>query len=242
MVGRLKCGNHVSFETTPSESGSNRFVAPSSFIVVESMVDARESDHCCYRERASRRLLHVELRGAGETLATTEPNSDSEKRVKLMQRERIPITKEGLEKLQAEYDDLVNRRRPEVVRAIQLAREEGDLRENAGYDAAKHDQGFIEARIREIEQLLRSVDVIDSEETATANGGVVRLGSTVTVEIDGLEETYTIVGKVEAKPLEGKISNESPVGRSLLGHRIGQTVTVETPGATMSARIVSVDG
>ncbi len=158
-----------------------------------------------------------------------------------MQRERIPITREGLAKLQEEYDDLINRRRPEVVRAIAQAREEGDLRENAGYDAAKHDQGFIEARIREVEQLLRSVDLIDTDRSSTS-GNVVRLGSTVTVEIDGVEETYTIVGKVEASPRDGKISNESPVGRALLGHRPGQDVTIQTPGASMSARIVSING
>ncbi len=158
-----------------------------------------------------------------------------------MQSERIPITQEGLKKLQEEYDDLVNRRRPEIVRAIAQAREEGDLRENAGYDAAKHDQGFIEARIREIEQLMRRLDVIDADQVASGDGAVVRLGTTVTVEIEGVEETYTIVGKVEAKPLEGKISNESPVGRALLGHRIGQTITIQTPGAPMTARIVSVE-
>lgn len=157
-----------------------------------------------------------------------------------MQRERIPITQDGLDKLRGEYDDLVNRRRPEVVRAIQQAREEGDLRENAGYDAAKHDQGFIEARIREIEQLLRLVDVIDNGQSSGRDGAVVRLGSTVTVEIDGVEETYTIVGQVEAKPREGRISNESPVGRALLGHRVGQNVKIQTPNETMSARIVSI--
>jgi len=159
-----------------------------------------------------------------------------------MQRSRIPITREGLDKLNEEYDDLVNRRRPEIVRAIAQAREEGDLRENAGYDAAKNDQGFIEARIREIEQLLRRVDVIDSGAVAAGPAGVVRLGSTVTVEIDGVEETYTITGQVEAKPREGKISNESPVGRALLGHRAGQTVTIQTPGMAMSARIVRIEG
>lgn len=158
-----------------------------------------------------------------------------------MQQERIPITRDGLVRLQEEYDDLVNRRRPEVVRAIAQAREEGDLRENAGYDAAKHDQGFIEARIREIEQLMRRVDVIDNNGIGAADT-VVRLGSTVTVEIDGVEETYTIVGKVEAKPRDGKISNESPVGRALLGHQVGQNVTIHTPGATLSARIVTVNG
>ncbi|HEX3721631.1 MAG TPA: transcription elongation factor GreA [Nitrolancea sp.] len=158
-----------------------------------------------------------------------------------MQRSRIPITREGLDKLQEEYDDLVNRRRPEIVRAIAQAREEGDLRENAGYDAAKNDQGFIEARIREIEQLMRRVDVIDSSNASAGPTGVVRLGSTVTVEIDGAEETYTITGQVEAKPREGKISNESPVGRALLGHRVGQTVNIQTPGMAMTARIVRID-
>jgi len=158
-----------------------------------------------------------------------------------MQQPRIPITREGLEKLNEEYDDLVNRRRPEIVRAIAQAREEGDLRENAGYDAAKNDQGFIEARIREIEQLFKRLDVIDSE-NAPRPDGVVRLGSTVTVEIEGVEETYTITGHVEAKPREGKISNESPVGRALLGHRTGQTVDIQTPGAAMRAKIVRVEG
>lgn len=158
-----------------------------------------------------------------------------------MQQSRIPITREGLEKLNEEYDDLINRRRPEIVRAIAQAREEGDLRENAGYDAAKNDQGFIEARIREIEQLLKRVEVIDSENTPGPDG-VVRLGSTVTVEIDGIEETYTITGQVEAKPREGKISNESPVGRALLGHRAGQTVAIQTPRDTMSAKIIRVEG
>jgi transcription elongation factor GreA len=158
-----------------------------------------------------------------------------------MQQSRIPITREGLEKLNEEYEDLVNRRRPEIVRTIAQAREEGDLRENAGYDAAKNDQGFIEARIREIEQLLKRVDVIEND-TVPGPSDVVRLGSTVTVEIDGVEETYTITGQVEAKPREGKISNESPVGRALLGHRTGQTVDIQTPGMTMSAKIVRVEG
>jgi transcription elongation factor GreA len=158
-----------------------------------------------------------------------------------MQRERIPITQEGLQKLREEYDDLVNRQRPEIVRAIQQAREEGDLRENAGYDAAKHDQGFIESRIAEIEQLLRRVEVIDNEAVAEGEVPTVRLGSTVAVEIDGVEEVYTIVGAVEAKPREGRISNVSPVGRALLGRHPGQTVTIQTPGVPLSARILRVE-
>ena len=157
-----------------------------------------------------------------------------------MQRERVPVTREGLEKLQEELEHLKTVRRPEVVRAIAEAREEGDLRENAGYDAAKHDQGFIEARIRELEDLLRRVDLIDEE--AAQGAARVRLGSTVTVEIDGVPETYTIVGKVEAKPREGRISNESPVGRALLGKRAGDEVVIETPGAPMHARVLQIEG
>ncbi|HEU5425160.1 MAG TPA: transcription elongation factor GreA [Nitrolancea sp.] len=157
-----------------------------------------------------------------------------------MQRERVPVTREGLEKLQEELEHLTTVRRPEVVRAIAQAREEGDLRENAGYEAAKHDQGFIEARIRELEDLLRRVDVI--EENEAPDNRRVRLGSTVTVEIDGVSETYTIVGKVEAKPGEGRISNESPVGRALLGKHQGDELTIETPGAPMRARVLKIAG
>jgi len=155
-----------------------------------------------------------------------------------MAREKIPITREGLEALQREYEDLVKRRRPEIARIIQEAREHGDIRENAAYDAAKHDQGFIEGRIREIEELLKRVEVIEEDGT---DRSVVRIGSTVTIEIDGEEETYTIVGAVEAKPSAGRISNESPVGRALLGHRVGDVVTIEAPARPFSARIVRIE-
>lgn len=155
-----------------------------------------------------------------------------------MQRERIPITEDGLKELRAEHDDLVNRRRPEIARVLQAAREEGDIRENAGYDAAKHDQAFIEGRIREIEEILRLVEVID--DTPVGDGAAIRIGSTVTVEIDGAEETYMIVGAVEAKPSAGRISNQSPVGRALLGRRPGERVAIQTPGTVLNARVVRV--
>ena len=157
----------------------------------------------------------------------------------MQRQEKVHVTREGLQKLQEELEYLTTVRRPEVVRAIAQAREEGDLRENAGYEAAKHDQGFIEARIREIEDLLRRAEVID--ENAAQGSRTVRLGSTVTVEIDGVPETYTIVGKVEAKPREGRISNESPVGQALIGKREGQVVTIATPGASMQARILKIE-
>ncbi|MCX7622684.1 MAG: transcription elongation factor GreA [Thermomicrobium sp.] len=156
-----------------------------------------------------------------------------------MARERIPITREGLEALRQEYEYLVKHRRPEIARIIQEAREHGDIRENAAYDAAKHDQAFIEGRIREIEELLKRVEII--EEPTDGDRSVVRVGSTVTIEIDGEVETYTIVGAIEAKPSAGRISNESPVGKALLGHRAGETVTIETPNGRIVARILKVE-
>lgn len=157
-----------------------------------------------------------------------------------MQRERIPVTKEGLQALREEYDDLVNRRRPEIIKTVAAAREEGDLSENAGYHAAKHDQGFIEGRIREIEEIFRRADIID-ENGSNAAGGV-KLGSTVTVLIDGAEETYTIVGEIEARPSAGRISNASPFGRSLLGHREGDEVNIQTPATVIKAKVTKVEG
>ncbi len=155
-----------------------------------------------------------------------------------MTRERIPITREGLDALRREYEYLVKHRRPEIARVIQEAREHGDIRENAAYDAAKHDQAFIEGRIREIEELLKRVELI--EEPTEGDRSVVRVGSTVTIEIDGEIETYTIVGAIEAKPSAGRISNESPVGKALLGRQVGDVVTIETPNGQITARILQV--
>jgi transcription elongation factor GreA len=151
---------------------------------------------------------------------------------------RIPVTQSGLKALRDEYDHLVNVERPRISRVIGEAREHGDIRENAAYDIAKHDQALIEGRIREIEQILKRVDLIDED---AAGNGVVTVGSTVTIEIEGEEETYTIVGAVEAKPAAGRISNESPIGKALLGHSAGDTVTIETPRMNMDARIVRVE-
>lgn len=153
--------------------------------------------------------------------------------------EKVHVTEEGLQALQAEYHDLVNNRRPAIIRTVALAREEGDLRENSGYHAARHDQTMIEGRIRELEGMLKRIEVIDANAGAKS-GGLVRLGSTVTIEIDGDEETYTIVGSVESNPLEGRISDKSPWGQALLGSKAGQTVNISTPTAVIRARVVSV--
>ncbi len=145
-----------------------------------------------------------------------------------MQAKQVPVTREGLERLKAELEDLKEIRRPAIVAAIAEARSHGDLRENAAYDAAKHDQAMNEKRIADLEALVRNAVILDG----TDRGGdrsTVRLGSTVVVEVDGDEERYTIVGAIEAKPAAGLISNESPVGKALLGTRAGQRATVATP-------------
>lgn len=150
---------------------------------------------------------------------------------------QIPITKEGLEKLKSELDQLVTVRRPQIIKAIAAAREEGDLRENAGYDAARHDQAMTERRIREIEDRVRRAVIIDPSKASS-----VQIGTTVKIEIDGEEEEYTIVGAIEAKPAQGKISNESPIGKALLGRKAGDVIDIRTPTSVLQARVVSING
>ena len=158
-----------------------------------------------------------------------------------MDRSPIPMTEEGLQKLREEYNQLTVSGRREMSQRIQAARELGDLRENAEYDTAKNDQGLMEARIRQIEDILRRATIIDTPEGKGRRA--VALGSTVTVILDGEEETYTIVSPVEAKPREGKISNESPVGRALLGHHAGDSLNITMPnGRAMPAKITAISG
>jgi transcription elongation factor GreA len=152
---------------------------------------------------------------------------------------RVPVTREGLERLKAELEELKNVRRPAIAAAIAEARSHGDLRENAAYDAARHDQTMNEKRISDLEALLRSAEVLDAE--TTSNGDVVGLGTTVVVEFDGEEERYTIVGAIEAKPSAGRISNESPIGRALIGKRPGQVAHVATPGGIRSLTVLRIE-
>jgi transcription elongation factor GreA len=141
--------------------------------------------------------------------------------------------------LRLELKELKEVRRPAVVAALAEARSHGDLRENAGYDAAKHDQAMTEKRIADLDALLRQAVVI--EEDADNGGDEVRIGSTVVVEVEGEEERYTIVGAIEAKPAQGLISNESPVGRALLGLRPGDDAVAEAPHGVMRLRVVRIE-
>jgi transcription elongation factor GreA len=152
---------------------------------------------------------------------------------------KVPVTREGLERLRAELQELKEVRRPAIVAALAEARSHGDLRENAGYDAAKHDQAMTEKRIADLELLLRQAVVLENNGPAKLD--VVRIGSTVVVDVEGDEERYTIVGAIEAKPTQGLISNESPVGRALLGLRPGEEAVAAAPHGSMRLRVVRIE-
>ncbi|WP_085523275.1 transcription elongation factor GreA [Tuberibacillus sp. Marseille-P3662] len=149
------------------------------------------------------------------------------------------MTEEGKHKLEEELDQLKTVKRKEVVERIKIARDFGDLSENSEYDAAKDEQAFVESRIQQLEQMIRNAVIIEDDDS---HPDVVNIGKTVTFQElpDGDEETYTIVGSAEADPFEGKISNDSPIAKSLMGKRIGNQVTVVTPGGEMNVKIVNV--
>jgi transcription elongation factor GreA len=154
-----------------------------------------------------------------------------------MAQEIIHITKEGLVKLQAELDILVSTRRPEVAEKIKRAREVGSTENNAEYDDAKNEQAFIEGRILALENILRNATVIERPEQP----GVVELGDAILIQNqDGKIEQYTIVGSAEADPLNGRISEVSPVGKALLGKKTGDTVKVSTPAGILELQILEV--
>jgi transcription elongation factor GreA len=151
----------------------------------------------------------------------------------------FPMTQAGKEKLEQELEQLKTVKRKEVVERIKIARSFGDLSENSEYDSAKEEQAFVEGRITTIENMIRNAKIIDSDELSSDS---VSLGSSVTfVELpNGDEETYTIVGSAEADPFEGKISNDSPIAKSLLGRKVGDEVTVQTPGGEMKVKITLI--
>jgi len=153
---------------------------------------------------------------------------------------QYPMTAAGKKKLSDELEFLKTVKRKEVVERIKIARSFGDLSENSEYDSAKEDQAFVEGRISTLESMIRNAVIIEEDEK---NNDIVSLGKTVSfVEIpDGDEETYTIVGSAEADPIEGLISNDSPIAKSLIGRKVGDQVKVVTPGGEMDVKIVSIN-
>lgn len=155
-----------------------------------------------------------------------------------MDTKKIYLTKEGLEELKKERNELVNVKRPDVLERVSQARNLGDLSENAEYVAARDELSFIDGRIDELEELLKQALLI-SEDTKNLSH-IVKLGSTVTVNVKGKNESFMVVGEWEADPMEKKISHESPLGKALLGKKVGEKVEVEAPVGKIHYTIVSV--
>ena len=154
-----------------------------------------------------------------------------------MPKKEILLTSEGFIELEEELDNLKNNERPSVIEAIKEARAQGDLSENADYDAARNKQAEVEARIKEIEYMIEHAKIIEKNAE-----GTVSLGSNVDIlYVDDDEvENYSIVGSTEADPLENKISNESPIGRAIIGKREGETVEIDSPNGNFKIKIVKV--
>lgn len=151
---------------------------------------------------------------------------------------KVTFTREGFERVSAELKELVEVKRPEIIAAVAEARSHGDLRENAAYDVARQDQAMLEKRIAELEDTLRNAEIMDENQTSN---GLVGIGRTVTVDFDGFEEVYKIVGPAEAQPMKNEISEESPIGSQLKGRAVGDTFSVETPGGPAQITIKSID-
>lgn len=155
-----------------------------------------------------------------------------------MNKKPIFLTKEGFEEIKEELNYLINVARPENVTAIKEARALGDLSENADYDAARNEQAEIEAKIKKLEAIIDNVTII--EETRTDKVGV---GNTVTISyVDEDDDTdeYKIVGSQEADPFESKISNESPIAVALMGHKVGDIVSVQSPNGSYEVKVISI--
>lgn len=146
------------------------------------------------------------------------------------------LTKEGVKELEAELASLIAERAP-LAERIKSARELGDLSENAEYQSAREDHDKLEGRISEIEHILRNVQLISKPK----NGHNVQLGSMVTLKSDGKTKQFQVVGTVEADPLSGKISDESPIGKALLGKKLGESVEIITPAETATYKIVEIN-
>jgi transcription elongation factor GreA len=150
------------------------------------------------------------------------------------------LTKEGYEKLQEELKHLQTVKRQEVAERLHEAMEGGELIENAEYEAAKNEQAFVEGRIQELDLLLATAQIIEENGNGKKHDAI-QVGAKVTIKEGNYEaETFTIVGAAEANPRDGKISNESPIGKAILGHKVGDSVKVETPGGTYNVKILKV--
>lgn len=155
-----------------------------------------------------------------------------------MDRKKVYITREGLEDLKKEYEDLVKVKRPEVVERVAKAREMGDLSENSEYHAAKENLALIDGRTEELAEILKMAEVIS--DGAAKGAKSVQIGSQVTVKINGKKEVFTLVGEWEADPHEKKISHESPLGKALMGKALNEKIEVEAPAGKIIYHITEI--
>ena len=149
---------------------------------------------------------------------------------------KIVLTKDGLSELKREYDDLVNVKRPDAVNRLADARELGDLSENSEYAAAKQDLAFIDGRILELEEIIHGAKIVTNH---TKNA--VDVGCKVTLTINGKKEVFSLVGEWEADPMQKKISHSSPLGKALMGKKVGEKVEVEAPAGKVLYKILSIE-
>ena len=151
-----------------------------------------------------------------------------------------PMTLEGKAKLEAELEELKVVKRKEIVERIKIARSYGDLSENSEYESAKDEQAFVEGRITTLEKMIRFAEIIDDN---NVDKDIVSLGRKITfIELpNGEEESYTIVGSAEANPIEGKISNDSPIAKGIIGKKLNDEVVIQTPGGDMKVRITKIE-
>ncbi|KFZ39920.1 MULTISPECIES: transcription elongation factor GreA [Thermoactinomyces] len=158
----------------------------------------------------------------------------------MSQNKEVYLTEEGLEKVKEELEYLRTEKRQQVAQRLKEAIAQGDLSENSEYDAAKEEQAFVESRIITLENMIRNAKIIDA---ANQDKNVVNVGSKVTIEEqpDGDRETYTIVGSAESDPASFKISNESPIGKELIGKKVGEIVNVSTPSGTIQFKIIEIE-
>ena len=156
-----------------------------------------------------------------------------------MDSKKVYLTKEGLEELKEELNQLTTVKRPDILGRVSQARSMGDLSENAEYVAAREELSFIDGRLDELEELIKQA-VLIQEPHSKGDHAVIKLGSTVSVNVKGKKEEFTVVGEWEADPKEKKISHESPLGKALLGKKTGEKIEVEAPAGTVVYTIVSV--
>ena len=158
-----------------------------------------------------------------------------------MAQEKFLVTKEGLDELVREQENLIHVIRKEVIRELQEARAQGDLSENADYDAARDHQARVEARIRDLEAMISNAEIISGDKNASASK-TVTLGSVVTIKdlSTNEEETYTIVGSIEADPLNGKLSNITPLAAALMDKKAGSTILIEDAEEPYEVKIISL--